>query len=118
AAASLGVNEVSERFEVILAYLQQAPAALENAWSALQRPDVQRQVLEIAVKIVGLFIAALLAGFLVRQMLRRPWDLLQGRQARNPLSQSITLLASLLLRAIPLLVFVAAAYLVLPLLDP
>src|SRR5690606_19781811 len=116
--ASLGVNELAERLDVVLVYLQQAPAVLTNAWNSLLRLDVQRLVLEIAAKVVGIFAAALVAAFVVRSMLHRPWRILRDREVRNPLSQGVALLGGLLLRLLPLVVFAAVAYLVLPLLDP
>lgn len=118
AAASLGIAELSEQLDVIAAYLQEAPALVEGIMAALLRPDIQRLVLEIAGKVAGIFIAALLVAFVARGLLARPWRLLQARQAHSPFGKGILLLAALLLKLIPLAVFAGAAYLVLPLLDP
>ena len=117
-AASEGIDQVSDQLDLLAGYLQAAPAYLENMRAALMEPENRQVLLEITLKVVGLFVVALFGGFLTRGLLSRPWQVLQRKTHPNPVTRSFLLLGSLLLRLIPLVVFAAIAYLVLPLLDP
>src|SRR5690606_26445880 len=110
--------ELSEEVAVLGERLREAPAMGQRLWESLQQPATQRLLLEVGVKVSGVFLVALLGAFLLRTLLTQVARSLEMRPAFTAFSQSLLLLSLLLLRLLPLLAFVAIAYLVLPLVDP
>lgn len=117
-AASNGIATLSARIENVLGYLGSAPALFNASVEALSDPESRATVLEIAGKILGVFIGGLIASFVIRRLLARPWSTLQRRTPDNPVNRIVMMAVALVLKLIPLVGFLGVAWVALPLIDP
>ncbi|MGM0634319.1 MAG: hypothetical protein ACQETO_14255, partial [Pseudomonadota bacterium] len=117
-AATSAIDSLTARLEGATAYLSETPEAINTAYAALLDPGDRRVILEIVGKVVSTLIAALMAAWIMARLLARPWRHIQQRSAESILNRILLMVVTLLLRLIPLAVFLAVAYLALPVLDP
>ncbi len=116
--ATRAIDSLTARLEGATAYISETPAALNAAYAAILDPDDRRVILEIVGKVIGTLIAALMAAWIMARLLARPWRHIQQRSADSMLNRILLMVVTLVLRLIPLAVFLAVAYLALPVLDP
>lgn len=112
------IDSLTSRLHSTMAYINSAPRALNAVRTALTDPDERLVILEIVTTITGIFIAALLGAWIVDRLLGLPLDRVRKRAAGNVLNRTLLLMMALVLRLVPLAVFLGIAYVALLLFEP
>jgi moderate conductance mechanosensitive channel len=112
------IDAVSAEIVAVAGVVLDAPSWID--WFRQQVSDGPSRGLwlDIGLNLIVVFGIAVLAEWLLRQLLRRPLSRLQARASDQRLAQALLLLLVLALEALPILTFAAIAYLVLPLVNP
>lgn len=116
--ASGAVASLTSRLQSAADYIGTAPATFNRFRSALTNSEDRKVITEIIAKIAATFIAALAGAWLMDRLLGRPWEKIRERSATNVFNNLLLLVMALVLRLLPLAVFLGIAYLALSLLDP
>ncbi len=112
------VRQVSDALVTTATAILDLPRLI--SWTATQRadPTVRARWLEGLRKLGFILAAALVADWLVARLLRRPLHLLESRSAASVWMRIPLALARLLLEVLPIAVFIAVVYGVLPATKP
>ncbi len=116
--ASGAIDGLTSRLQGALAYINTAPNALNSAWAIVLDPEQRLVVGEMIAIVVGTLLSALAGAWMVRWLLERPWQRIRERANNHVLNKALLLVIALVLRLVPLAVFLGLAYLILPVLDP
>jgi small conductance mechanosensitive channel len=117
-ALSEQIQEVTRGFTAVGRVILALPQAVADLADQAGRPEARQRWLEIAGKLAVVLIGALLAQWAVERLLRRPMRALEARQSESLWVKIPMLVLRALLELLPIAAFAAAAYGVLPLLEP
>lgn len=112
------VTELGDEIAAAAGYAVDLPEAWEWVEAQATDPEKRDRWLEILVKLTVVLAAGILAEALARRLLARPRRAVEARATDRPLLRLMLLLLRTLLDVLPVLAFAAAAYAVVPLLEP
>ena len=118
AALSERTSSLGDNLGEAAAILFDLPDVLLAVYEEGKDPAARARWLEILLKLAAILVAALLAEWLVRRMLRRPRRAVEGRDGDAFPVRLAFLLLRTFLDILPIAAFAAAAYGVLPLTEP
>ncbi len=112
------VRQVSDALVTTATAILDLPRLISWTATQLADPTVRARWLEVLLKLGFILAAALVADWLVARLLRRPLHLLESRSAASVWMRIPLALARLLLEVLPIAVFIAVVYGVLPATKP
>jgi small-conductance mechanosensitive channel len=112
------IDAVSAEIVAVATVVLDAPRWIDWFRQQASDADARRFWINVSFNLIIVFGIAVVAEWILRQLLRRPRTRLQAQSNGSRLAQALLLLLLLTLEALPILTFAAVAYLVLPLVNP
>lgn len=117
-ALSEQVRKVSDSLVTAATAVLDLPQLITWSIRQLADPDVRARCLEVLLTIGALLLGALAAEWLAMRLLSRPRRMLEDRRVESAWLRIPLAIGRLILELVPIVVFIAAAYGVLPLTKP